>query len=463
MSKIYIDIGHGTTGEDSGTSGTLKGVVYNENECNLRIAIAVRDALVKTGHIVALSRAENKNITAKIGTYGQADSNLIASANRVKTGDYDLMISIHNNSSTNTAAKGHQLFYKVSNGREAESKKLAEAISGALAAVVVKNSVSGSDYYGILRLHDKIGVLCECAFMSNSADLAIITSKYAEIGTKIAEGVNRYLGVKSSETKQETTQWYRVRKTWADAESQIGAYEVLENAKRTADQNPGYYVFDESGTVVYPTEKDVGTQSPFASLSEAEVVAKVGPLFTTEQERTGILASVAMAQFILESGYGKTELAQKANNYFGMKCSLSGNIWSGSTWDGVSKYTKETQEQNTDGTIVTIAADFRKYPCVEDSIADHSAYLLGSKDGAKFRYDGLAGCADYKKAAQIIKDGGYATDLNYVSKLCNIIEQWNLTQFDILTEPDYKTLYDQLMAEHVELKEKVAKAAELLK
>jgi flagellum-specific peptidoglycan hydrolase FlgJ len=46
-------------------------------------------------------------------------------------------------------------------------------------------------------------------------------------------------------------------------------------------------------------------------------------------KKSGILASVSLAQFILESGYGKSELAQKANNCFGMKKSLSGNTWSG--------------------------------------------------------------------------------------------------------------------------------------
>ena len=80
---------------------------------------------------------------------------------------------------------------------------------------------------------------------------------------------------------------------------------------------------------------------------------------------------------------------------------------------------------------MTITADFRKYPCVEDSIADHSAYLLGAKNGSKSRYDGLKGCTDYKKAALLIKVGGYATSLTYVEKLCNIIEKWNLTQYDV--------------------------------
>ena len=175
-----------------------------------------------------------------------------------------------------------------------------------------------------------------------------------------------------------------------------------------------------------------GTQaSVLKNLSEADAIKKVGALFTADQKKSGILASVSLAQFILESGYGKSELAQNANNIFGMKCSLSGNTWSGSAWDGKSKYTKKTQEQNTDGSYETITADFRKYPDIEDSIADHSAYLLGAKNGSELRYAGLKGCKDYKKAVQIIKDGGYATSLTYVEKLCSIIEKWKLTQYDV--------------------------------
>ena len=174
-----------------------------------------------------------------------------------------------------------------------------------------------------------------------------------------------------------------------------------------------------------------GTQAfVLKDLSEADAIKKVGALFTADQKKSGILASVSLAQFILESGYGKSELAQNANNIFGMKCSLSGNAWNGSSWDGKSKYTKKTQEQHTDGSYKTITADFRKYSCIEDSIADHSAYLLGAMNGKKLRYDGLKGCTDYKKAVQIIKDGGYATSLTYVEKLCSIIERWNLAQYD---------------------------------
>lgn len=176
--------------------------------------------------------------------------------------------------------------------------------------------------------------------------------------------------------------------------------------------------------------------SVFAGLTEAQAAAKIGELCKADMKTSGILASVSAAQFILESGYGKSELAQNANNCFGMKKSLSGNTWSGSTWDGTSIYTKKTQEQNDDGSIITITADFRKYLSVEKSIADHSAYLLGAKNGKKLRYDGLKGCTDYKKAAQIIKDGGYASSHTYVQNLCSIIEKWNLTKYDGGTSAD---------------------------
>ena len=177
--------------------------------------------------------------------------------------------------------------------------------------------------------------------------------------------------------------------------------------------------------------KTSGTQaSEFAGLTEAQAVAKIGPLCREDMKKSGILASVSAAQFILESGYGKSELAQNANNCFGMKKSLSGNSWSGSTWDGTSIYTKKTQEQHPDGTYETITADFRKYSCVEDSVADHSAYLLGAKNGRALRYKGIKGMTDCKTVAKLIKEGGYATSLTYVEKLCNIIEKWKLTQYD---------------------------------
>lgn len=77
---------------------------------------------------------------------------------------------------------------------------------------------------------------------------------------------------------------------------------------------------------------------------------------------------------------------------------------------------------------------FRKYASAADSVADHSAYLLGAMNGSKQRYAGLKGETDPAKAIGIIKAGGYATDTKYVSKVLSIINKYELTEYDQATK-----------------------------
>lgn len=230
---------------------------------------------------------------------------------------------------------------------------------------------------------------------------------------------------------------YRVRKTWTDSKSQVGAYSVLDNAKKNCPA--GYSVYDEAGKVIYTNSAEPvrrGMQATeLKGLNAKELIEKIGPLFTADQKKSGVLASVSIAQFILESGWGKSGLTQKANNAFGMKKNLSGNTWPGSAWDGKSVISMKTGEETEDGKAYTITAEFRKYNCIEDSIADHSAYLTGAKDGDKLRYEGLKGCKKYKTAAQIIKNGGYATSTSYVKALCDIIKEYKLTDYEATATP----------------------------
>ncbi len=175
---------------------------------------------------------------------------------------------------------------------------------------------------------------------------------------------------------------------------------------------------------------DDGIQAvELVNMEDEDIIPIIGELCAVDMEKSDILASVSAAQMILESGYVKSLLAQRGNNCYGMKTSLSGNTWDGSSWDGYSVFTKETQEF-LDGEYVTVTADFRMYQNIEESVADHSAYLLGAKNGSELRYAGLKGEKDYRKAVQIIKDGGYATDPDYVNKVCDIIERCNLTVYD---------------------------------
>lgn len=155
----------------------------------------------------------------------------------------------------------------------------------------------------------------------------------------------------------------------------------------------------------------------------------MAPLAVADMAKSGILASVTIAQGILESAWGTSELAVKAKNYFGMKENLSGNTWPGTSWKGET-YTKETKEQREDGTSYTITAKFRKYQEAAQSVADHSAYLTGAKKGSALRYAGLKGERDARTAVTIIKNGGYATDVKYIDKVMDIIEKYNLTQYD---------------------------------
>lgn len=222
---------------------------------------------------------------------------------------------------------------------------------------------------------------------------------------------------------------------------------------------PGNWLYSRLGKLAAEVTKQLGGASApkkglqataLKNLSNEDVIKKIGSLFTADMKKSGILASVSLAQFILESGYGKSELAQKANNCFGMKKSLSGNNWSGSVWDGKSIYTKKTQEDDGTGKHYTITADFRKYPDIEKSIADHSAYLLGAKNGSKLRYAGLKGCTDYRKAVKIIKARGYATSTTYVEKLCSIIEKWNLMKYDVKPSSSSKKSVDTLAKEVIQ-------------
>lgn len=205
---------------------------------------------------------------------------------------------------------------------------------------------------------------------------------------------------------------------------------------------PGDYIYNRLGQIASEVNQALGASNPnptpidgtktqasaFNGLSEPQRAEKMLEM-VRRCDDSGILFSVTTAQMILESGYVSTDLAVNANNCFGMKCSLSGNTWK-TVWDGVNKYTKKTAEQTKTGQEYYVWADFRKYPCIEDSIKDHSLYLLGAMNGSKLRYSGLLNCKTYREQIQLIKNGGYATDVNYVSKICNIIERYNLARYD---------------------------------
>lgn len=150
--------------------------------------------------------------------------------------------------------------------------------------------------------------------------------------------------------------------------------------------------------------------SPGAMPSYAvDYLNKYSALAVSEMKRTGIPASITLAQGMVESNYGRSTLARKGNNHFGIKCH--------SDWNGGRVY----HDDNRRGEC------FRSYRSDEESYRDHSDFLV---NGSRYRELFRLASDDYKGWAHGLKKAGYATDPKYSSMLIRKIEEYGLHRFD---------------------------------
>ena len=146
-------------------------------------------------------------------------------------------------------------------------------------------------------------------------------------------------------------------------------------------------------------------------------IRKYAPIAVKEMHESKIPASITLAQGILESGRGRSELALKSNNHFGIKCHTQ--------WKGARVYHDDDEKGEC----------FRKYQYVQTSYEDHSAFLSKRKRYSfLFKY----GLKEYKRWAKGLKKAGYATDKKYPNKLIKIIENYKLYEFDKIKSKDFK-------------------------
>ena len=138
-------------------------------------------------------------------------------------------------------------------------------------------------------------------------------------------------------------------------------------------------------------------------------IEQFATLAVEEMYRSGVPASITLAQGLLESRYGQSELAVKGNNHFGIKCHNS--------WNGKKIYYDDDSKGEC----------FRKYSSPEQSYRDHSDFLR-YRDRYKFLFDYKT--TDYKAWANGLKKAGYATDPAYPKKLINLIETYKLYEYD---------------------------------
>lgn len=160
--------------------------------------------------------------------------------------------------------------------------------------------------------------------------------------------------------------------------------------------------------------------SVFLNMTTDQYIAVMGPIAQADYSRTGVFASVTLAQSIIESGWGKSGLTQQANNMFGIKCS--------SNWDGEC-INMQTGEYGSSGYYM-IGANFRKYNSIEDSVNDHSLFL---KENQRYTNAGAFDASTYQEQIRAIHRAGYATAPDYSSTIINTIQSYNLDKWDVPT------------------------------
>ena len=163
--------------------------------------------------------------------------------------------------------------------------------------------------------------------------------------------------------------------------------------------------------------KKLTKKNPKLNKHTLTYIKKYAPLAVIKMHEYKIPASITLAQGILESGNGRSTLASKSNNHFGIKCHRG--------WKGKRVYHDDDKKDDC----------FRKYEYVEQSYNDHSKFLTGRKRYAfLFNYR----ITDYKKWAKGLKKAGYATDKKYPQKLIGIIQNYKLYEFDKVKKRDLK-------------------------
>ncbi len=149
--------------------------------------------------------------------------------------------------------------------------------------------------------------------------------------------------------------------------------------------------------------------SPAPPLTNAEYIRQYSNLAVSEMKRTGIPASITLAQGMIESDCGHSRLAREANNYFGIKCH--------NDWNGPTIHHNDDRRNEC----------FRKYRKPEESFYDHSDFL---RSGSRYSFLFKLNPTDYKAWAKGLKRAGYATNPDYANMLIRTIEDNDLMKYD---------------------------------
>ena len=152
--------------------------------------------------------------------------------------------------------------------------------------------------------------------------------------------------------------------------------------------------------------------------SHQQFIERLVPHAQELQDGYGVLPSIILGQAILESNWGKSTLASKYNNLFGIKA-----------YGDQKKVSLETKEFVNEEWI-TIQGDFKVYDSWEQSMDDHTQLFVQGVDWNPALYEKVITATNYQEATQALQDAGYATDPGYAQKIIQVIETYQLNQYD---------------------------------
>ncbi len=372
---IYIDPGHG--GVDSGAS---YGGVYEKNLA-LSVANKLKANLIQLGYQVLMTRTADYNVDFKTERSKMANQS-----------NADLFISIHFNATglASSNATGIETYWyqydpeyqpKINAAMHNDPTRLAE--SEILANQVQSSLISGTgvvnrgvrrETFAVLRETAIPAILVELGFMDNPSDLQKIKqdSYQTKLANALAQGIDNWYGA-------------------------VGSKPTSGNSrqKKSTEQS----------------QMTTGQQSFFNNIL---------PAIQQVSQKNSIVTSVMLAQSILESGWGTSQLATNAYNIFGIKADSS---WKGNT------YTVQTKEV-VNGKTITVEKQFRAYKSLLESISDYGSFFTSTAWRIK-NYASFLQATNHETALTSLLASGYATDPAYAEKLKSIVQRYGLDQYDL--------------------------------
>lgn len=273
---------------------------------------------------------------------------------------YDLLLSLHSNAmgTPNSGVRGTEIWDSVQKPNRVLAEALCKAISDALnipnRGVKYRKQDDGRDWYGVLR--------------ASKAKSAMLVEHFFH------------------DNAADVSAWWRSYKQVAEV---------------TADVLAAFY-----------------HQSSDKEYTAQEFIDVLAPMAIADWKKSGILPSVTIAQGMVESANGNSELARKANNLFGIKASAP--------WTG-EKYRKITSEY-TGTKYVQVEADFRKYKSWEESVKDHGAFFRSTPARVSL-YKHVYTATTWQAAVNALT-GTYATSPTYAQSLTDRITRYGLDEYD---------------------------------